>query len=175
MIRRSRFSMRAAELGGQIWVAGGLLGPQSATNKTEFYDPTLRTWNTGPPLPFSLNHVMMVPYHNTVWLIGGFMPKNGNVLANVSARVLFLDKAHFRWVYGPSLHHARAAGAAAVVGNNIVVVGGRTGDIIQRSQSRPQRFSTARAGTTPRPFRFRSITWRPHRTGPTCTPSAGTR
>ena len=116
-----------ADLGGQIWVAGGLLGSQSATNKTEFYDPTLRTWNPGPPLPFSLNHVMMVPYQNTVWLIGGFTAQNGNVLANASARVLMLDKANFSWVSGPSLHHARAAGAAAVVGNDIVVVGGRTG------------------------------------------------
>jgi N-acetylneuraminic acid mutarotase len=116
-----------AESGGQIWVAGGLLGSQSATNQTEFYDPTLRTWNTGPPLPFSLNHVMMVPYHNTVWLIGGFTAQNGNVLANASARVLILNKTNLRWDYGPSLHHARAAGAAAVVGNDIVVVGGRTG------------------------------------------------
>jgi N-acetylneuraminic acid mutarotase len=112
---------------GEIWVAGGLLGSQSATNKTEFYDPTDRTWHAGPPLPFSLNHVMMVPYQNTVWLIGGFTAQNGNVLANASARVLILDKAEGRWVYGPSLHHARAAGAAAVVGNDIVVVGGRTG------------------------------------------------
>jgi N-acetylneuraminic acid mutarotase len=112
---------------GEIWVAGGLLGSQSATNKTEFYDPTDRAWNAGPPLPFSLNHAMMVPYQGTVWLIGGFTAQNGNVLANASARVLILDKAKRRWVYGPSLHHARAAGAAAVVGNDIVVVGGRTG------------------------------------------------
>ena len=116
-----------AESGGQIWVAGGLLGSQSATTETEFYDPTLRTWNTGPPLPLSLNHAMMVSYHNTVWLIGGFTPKNGDVLGDVSARVLMLDKANNRWAYEPSLHHARAAGAAAVVGNDIVVVGGRTG------------------------------------------------
>jgi N-acetylneuraminic acid mutarotase len=116
-----------ADLGGQIWVAGGLLGSQSATNQTEFYDPTLRAWNPGPPLPFSLNHVMMVSYNNTLWLIGGFTAQPGNVLATASARVLILDKASDRWINGPSLHHARAAGAAAVVGNDIVVVGGRTG------------------------------------------------
>jgi non-specific serine/threonine protein kinase len=112
-------------LNGEIWVAGGLLGSQSATNQTEFYDPTLRAWSPGPPLPFSLNHAMMVPYHNMLWLIGGFTAQPGNVLANASARVLILDNGH--WVNGPSLHHARAAGAAAVVGNDIVVVGGRTG------------------------------------------------
>jgi len=116
-----------AELNGQIWVAGGLLGSESATTATEFYDPTLRAWNTGPPLPFSLNHVMMVPYDKTVWLIGGFTPQNGNALANVSARVLKLDLASRRWVNEPPLHHARAAGAAVVAGNDIVVVGGRTG------------------------------------------------
>jgi hypothetical protein len=116
-----------AELNGQIWVAGGLLGSESATTDTESYDPTLDTWNTGPPLPFSLNHAMMVAYDNTVWLIGGFTPQNGSVLGNVSARVLKLDLASDRWVNEPPLHHARAAGAAVVVGKDIVVVGGRTG------------------------------------------------
>ncbi len=43
-----------------------------------------------------------------------------------SARVLHLNQAQTAWVEGPELHHARGAGAAAVVGNKIVVVGGRT-------------------------------------------------
>ena len=62
----------AAVLGGQIWVAGGLLGPKHATTKTEFYDPTLDTWSPGPPLPIALHHAMMVTYHSTLWVIGGF-------------------------------------------------------------------------------------------------------
>ena len=116
----------AAVLDGRIWVAGGLTGPESATAKTEFYDPTIGTWAPGPALPVALHHVMMVTYRNTVWVIGGFEQQGGEVSGVTSARVLFLNQAENGWTDGPELHHARAAGAAAVVGNKIVVVGGRT-------------------------------------------------
>jgi non-specific serine/threonine protein kinase len=115
-----------AVLDGRIWVAGGLLDEQDATTKTEFYDPTIDTWSSGPPLPVPLHHAMMVTYRNTLVVIGGFEPQGDNVLGSTSARVLFLNRAQNRWTDGPALHFARAGGAAAVVGNKIVVVGGRT-------------------------------------------------
>jgi hypothetical protein len=118
----------AAVVGGRIWVVGGLTGPEQSTKKTEFYDPTLHTWGPGPPLPIALSHAMMVGYQQTVWVIGGFVQRGSNPTAGDSARVLILNKNQDGWINGPSLHHARAAGAAAVVGNKIVVVGGRTGD-----------------------------------------------
>ena len=65
-------------------------------------------------------------YHNTVWVIGGFEPQGSTIEGVASARVLYLNQAQTAWVEGPELHHARAAGAAAVVGNKIVVAGGRT-------------------------------------------------
>jgi non-specific serine/threonine protein kinase len=111
---------------GRIWVAGGLTGPEDATAKTEFYDPTIDTWSPGPPLPVPLHHAMMVSYQNTVWVIGGFEPQGSQVSGVASARVLYLDQPQNQWIDGPELHHARAAGAAAVVGDKIVVVGGRT-------------------------------------------------
>jgi len=116
----------AAVLGGRIWVAGGLTGPEDATAKTEFYDPTIDTWSPGPALPVPLHHAMMVSYRNTVWVIGGFEPQGSQVSGAASARVLYLDQDQDYWIEGPELHHARAAGAAAVVGDKIVVVGGRT-------------------------------------------------
>ena len=116
----------AAVLGGRIWVAGGLTDAQDATAKTEFYDPTIGTWSPGPDLPFPLHHAMMVSYQNTVWVIGGFEPQGGEIIGVASARVLHLNQSLTAWVEGPELHHARGAGAAAVVGNKIVVVGGRT-------------------------------------------------
>jgi N-acetylneuraminic acid mutarotase len=115
----------------QIWTAGGLTGSSEATdqatNKTEWYDTALHLWNKGPNLPFAVHHAMMVNYRNQLWLIGGFLPQGNNLEAGVSDKVLKLDAATGRWVAGPSLHHARAAGAAVVVDNEIVVVGGRTG------------------------------------------------
>jgi non-specific serine/threonine protein kinase len=116
----------AVDKSGRIWVAGGLTDAQHATAKTEFYDPTIGTWSGGPALPFPLHHAMMVSYQNTVWVIGGFQPRGGEILGVASARVLHLNQAQTAWVEGPELHHARGAGAAAVVGNQIVVVGGRT-------------------------------------------------
>jgi non-specific serine/threonine protein kinase len=115
----------------QIWLAGGLTGSSvatdKATNKTEWYDPVFHTWNPGPPLPFAVHHAMLVTFQNKLWLIGGFLPQGNNLEAAASNKVLVLDPAKGRWLAGPPLHHARAAGAAVVVGNQIVVVGGRTG------------------------------------------------
>jgi N-acetylneuraminic acid mutarotase len=111
---------------GRIWVAGGLTGLGEATAKTEFYDPTIDQWSPGPALPVPLHHAMMVSYENTVWVIGGFEPQGSQVSGVASARVLHLNAAQDQWIDGPELHHPRAAGAAAVVGDKIVVVGGRT-------------------------------------------------
>jgi serine/threonine protein kinase/N-acetylneuraminic acid mutarotase len=116
----------AVDKSGRIWVAGGLTDAQDATAKTEFYDPTIGTWSPGPNLPVPLHHAMMVSYQNTVWVIGGFEPQGSEIIGVASARVLHLNQSQTAWVEGPELHHARGAGAAAVVGNKIVVVGGRT-------------------------------------------------
>ena len=116
-----------AVLNSRIWVVGGLTDAQDATARTEFYDPTIDTWSPGPSLPTPLHHAMMVAYRNTLVVIGGFAPQGGDVLGTTSARVLFLNQAQNGWTDGPGLHIARGAGAAAVVGNKIIVVGGRTG------------------------------------------------
>jgi non-specific serine/threonine protein kinase len=76
----------------------------------------------------ALNHAMMVNYQGSLWVIGGFVPRGSNPIAGESARVWILNKDQHGWHAGPALHHARAAAAAAVVGNKIVVAGGRTGD-----------------------------------------------
>jgi non-specific serine/threonine protein kinase len=116
----------AVDSSGRIWVAGGLTDAQDATAKTELYDPTIGTWSAGPSLPVPLHHAMMVSYQNTVWVIGGFEPRGSEIIGVASARVFHLNQNLTAWVEAPALHHARGAGAAAVVGNKIVVVGGRT-------------------------------------------------
>jgi hypothetical protein len=129
--RLGRFSpfavqqLPAAVLHGRIWLAGGLTGGEQATNKTERYDPTIHQWGPGPDLPFPVHHAMMVNYRGQLWVIGGFLPQGNNLEAAASDHTLILKGN--RWVEGPPLHHARAAGAAVVVGDKIVVVGGRTG------------------------------------------------
>ena len=115
----------AAVLAGQIWVAGGLTTSTKATAATQIYDPRKDAWRAGPSLPEPVDHAMLVTYQNRVMLIGGFRSRGGESVA--SAQVLIFDDSIGHWVKGPSLHHPRAAAAAAVVGDKIVVVGGRTG------------------------------------------------
>src|SRR5262249_19500690 len=139
----------AAVLDGRIWLAGGLTSGEQATNRTEHYDPTIHQWGPGPNLPFPVHHAMMVNYRGQLWLIGGFIPKGSNLEAAASARVLILKNG--RWEDGPALHHARAAGAAAVVGDKIVVVGGGTG--VQTARGGPVRpgYSPTRRAGRPSP------------------------
>jgi non-specific serine/threonine protein kinase len=115
----------AAVLDGRVWVAGGLTTPTEATASTQFYDPTIDSWELGPPLPEAVHHAMLVSYRNQLVLIGGFLARGDDLLAVTSPRVLFFDGSG--WVEGPPLRHPRGAAAAAVVGDKIVVVGGRTG------------------------------------------------
>jgi non-specific serine/threonine protein kinase len=117
--------VNAAVLDGRIWVAGGLTTSTKGTVLTQVYDPATDAWQAGPSLPEAVDHAMLVTYKNQVVLIGGFVSRGGDSVA--SAQVLFFDDSFGHWVKGPPLRHARAAGAAAVVGDKIVVVGGRTG------------------------------------------------
>ncbi|HXZ74302.1 MAG TPA: kelch repeat-containing protein, partial [Streptosporangiaceae bacterium] len=95
----------------------------------------------GPPLPFPVHHAMLVTYQGKVWLIGGFLTTSSNLEAAASSKVLFLDPAKNRWVEGPPLHHARAAGAAVVVGNKLVVFGGRTGGKVEAEVKQTEVFN----------------------------------
>jgi N-acetylneuraminic acid mutarotase len=119
----------AAVLDGQIWVAGGLTKSAKATASTQSYDPINDVWQSGPLLPVAVDHAMLVTYQNRLVLIGGFRSRGGDSVA--SSQVLIFDDSIGHWVNGPPLHHPRASGAAAVVGDKIVVVGGRTGQTEQ--------------------------------------------
>ncbi|HEY6280106.1 MAG TPA: protein kinase, partial [Streptosporangiaceae bacterium] len=83
--------LHAAVLGGQVWLAGGLLSADQATNRTEYYDLAAHTWHTGPNLPFPLHHAMIVNYRGQLWVIGGFIPQGTNMEAAASNKVLILD------------------------------------------------------------------------------------
>ena len=102
-----------------------------ATAATQFYDPVINSWELGPPLPEPMHHAMLVNYHDQLAVIGGFRSSDTDPLAVTSPRMLLLDNNTDKWVDGPPLRHPRAAGGAAVVGDEIVVVGGRVGNPAQ--------------------------------------------
>ena len=123
--------MNATVLNGRIWTAGGLDSQSKATAATQFYDPVINIWELGPPLPEPVDHAMLVNYHDQLAVIGGFRSSDTDPLAVASPRMLLLDTNTDKWVDGPPLRHPRAAGGAAVVGDEIVVVGGRVGNPAQ--------------------------------------------
>ena len=107
---------------GVVWVFGGLTSG-AATTRVEGFDPTISTWESGPDLPLPLHHEMAVTYHGDMVVLGGWVPNGSTLDAEVSSRVWALRNG--KWVAFPPLHHARAAGAAAVVDGKIVVTGGQ--------------------------------------------------
>jgi non-specific serine/threonine protein kinase len=118
----SRQQVGAAVLNGTLWIVGGLT-TGAATAKVEGYDPVIQNWTAGPDLPIPLHHVMAVTYHDALVVLGGWTPSGGNIEGTVSNRVFELQNG--QWTELPPMLQPRAAGAAAVVGNEIVVTGGQ--------------------------------------------------
>jgi non-specific serine/threonine protein kinase len=106
---------------GKVWVFGGI-GVKSSSTTTKVYDPAKDTWTAGPGLPLPLNHLMAVTYDGAPVVMGGFIPGD-ELTSEQSDRVYALRDG--TWDELPRLKHPRAAAAAAVVGDKIVVVGGQ--------------------------------------------------
>jgi non-specific serine/threonine protein kinase len=107
---------------GQLWILGGLTNGAS-TQKVEAFDPAVESWASEPDLPLPLHHEMAVEYHGDIVVMGGWVPNGPTLDAVTSNRVFALRSG--TWIELPPLNHARAAGAAAVVGDKIVVAGGQ--------------------------------------------------
>jgi non-specific serine/threonine protein kinase len=121
-----RQNMAGTVADGTIWVVGGLAPDTKGSRKVEGFDPVIHNWKSAPDLPVQLHHEMVVTYKGEVVVIGGWIPKGGDPSAKVSDRVFALRNGS--WTQLPSLRRPRAAGAAAVVGDQIVVTGGQAND-----------------------------------------------
>jgi serine/threonine-protein kinase PknK len=114
----ARLMMAWAVLNNKIWIMGGLRNGVPLQT-VESYDPHTGAWETGPPLPIPLHHAAAATYRGEVVVLGGASDN----LADGSNKVFALRGGN--WVELPSLTHARAALAAAVVGDKLVAVGGQ--------------------------------------------------
>ena len=108
---------------GKIYVFGGIV-TTSSTTTTKIYDPASNRWTTAAGLPHPLHHFTAVTYKGEAVVIGGFVP--GDELTSEQTRDVYALREG-TWQKLPSLKHPRAAAAAAVVGDKIVVVGGQAG------------------------------------------------
>jgi N-acetylneuraminic acid mutarotase len=106
---------------GRVWVIGGIT-TAGASALVETYDPATDRWAAGPALPIGLHHSAALTYHGEVVVIGGFVAAAG-LYDRASDRVLALRAG--AWVDLPRLRRPRGAAAAAVVGDVVVLAGGR--------------------------------------------------
>jgi non-specific serine/threonine protein kinase len=121
----------ATAVGDKLWVFGGI-GVKSSSTTSKVYDPAADTWRTGPGLPVALHHFMAVTYEGEAVVMGGFVPGE-ELTSEQSDRVYALRGDS--WEQLPPLNHPRAAGAAAVVGDKIVVVGGQAdGKLVRQTE-----------------------------------------
>jgi non-specific serine/threonine protein kinase len=118
----ARQQVAAAAVAGTLWIAGGLAGDE-VSRKVEGYDPAIDAWKSGPDLPLPLHHATAVAYKGELVVMGGWSPRGGQLNAVTSRRVLVLREGE--WTDLPKLEKARAAAAAAVVGDRLVVTGGQ--------------------------------------------------
>jgi hypothetical protein len=104
-----------------VWVIGGLTAA-GASATVETYDPATDRWAAGPSLPLGLHHASAVTYRGEIVVMGGFTAAPG-LYDRASDRVLALRTG--AWVDLPRLRRPRGAAAAAVVGDVVVLAGGR--------------------------------------------------
>ena len=112
----------STEVAGRLWLFGGIGADGRASTETAAYDRAINTWTPGPELPRPLHHAAAVNWRGDAVLIGGFVP-GAELTSGQSDRVYVMRGGS--WEELPPLNHPRAAAAAAVVGNKIVVVGGQ--------------------------------------------------
>jgi serine/threonine-protein kinase PknK len=109
-----------AVLDDKVWIIGGLRDGV-ALQTVESYDPRTGAWQTQRSLPIPLHHAAAATYRGEVVVLGGA----SSDLTQASTKVFALRNGN--WVDLPNITHARAAPAAAVVGDKLVVAGGQNG------------------------------------------------
>ncbi|HEX8744597.1 MAG TPA: kelch repeat-containing protein [Thermoleophilaceae bacterium] len=123
----SRTEVGAARIGRAIYVVGGF--EQASGGKTtaavERYGIGSRRWTRVRSMPVALNHAAAASWRGRLYVVGGYSAPNG--LANEQALLLRYDPARNRWKRLAEPPSARAALAAAVVGDRLYAVGGARG------------------------------------------------
>jgi N-acetylneuraminic acid mutarotase len=111
-------------LNGRIYVAGGLLNPNTGYSAHfEAYDPAQDRWVQLATLPEARHHIALAAEGGLIYGIGGF--SGGFPRWQARAEVFVYDPAADRWRTGVPLPVPRAEGVVAAVRGKIYVIGGR--------------------------------------------------
>lgn len=119
--RVARSAVAATASDGTIWVFGGLASDGRISGAHEGYDPPIDSWKGGDVLPVPVQHAMAVTWSGTPVVLGGWRAEGAD-LKVATDRVWRVVNS--TWVELPPLLQPRAAAAAAVVGDRIIVTGG---------------------------------------------------
>ncbi len=123
--RVARDAVAATQADGTIWVFGGLATDGRVSGSHEGYDPAIDSWKSGEVLPVPVQHAMSVTWQDTPVVLGGWRTEGSN--AKVATDQVW-RVVNSRWTELPPLLQPRAAAAAAVVGDRLIVTGGVDAD-----------------------------------------------
>ncbi|MDX6502148.1 MAG: hypothetical protein QOG23_5408 [Blastocatellia bacterium] len=118
--RVSRDAAATTQIDGTIWIFGGIRSDGAVTAMQEGYDPVIDSWKGGDDLPVAVQRAMAVNWQGNPVVLGGWKTAAGKKVA--TDQVWRVVNSH--WVELPHLLQPRAAAAAAVVGDRLVVTGG---------------------------------------------------
>lgn len=118
--RIARGAAATTQADGTIWIFGGIRSDGALTGLQEGYDPVIDSWKGGDDLPVPVQHAMAVTWRGNPLVLGGWKTAEATKVA--SDQVWRVVNSH--WVEQPHMLQPRAAAAAAVVGDRIVVTGG---------------------------------------------------
>ena len=119
--RVARDAVAATQADGTIWVFGGMTADGRVSAEHEGYDPAIDSWKSGEDLPVPVQHAMAVTWQDTPVVLGGWRTDGAN--AEVATDKVW-RVVNSRWIELPPLLEPRAAAAAVVVGDRIIVTGG---------------------------------------------------
>ena len=118
--RIARDAAATTQADGTIWIFGGIGSDGAVTGRHEGYDPVIDSWKGGDDLPVPVPHAMAMTWQENPVVLGGWQDRGPKKVANDQVwRVV-----NSRWVELPHMLQPRAAAAAAVVGDRLVVTGG---------------------------------------------------
>jgi serine/threonine protein kinase/N-acetylneuraminic acid mutarotase len=131
--RVARDAVAATESDGTIWVFGGMGADNRASGRHEGYDPAIDSWKGGEDLPVPVQHAMAVTWQENPVVLGGWHTQGAD--ARVATDQVW-RVVNGRWTALPPLLQPRAAAAAAVVGDRIIVTGGvdSTGKLLNTTE-----------------------------------------
>jgi N-acetylneuraminic acid mutarotase len=116
----ARDGVATTQADGTIWVFGGIGSDGAVVAKHEGYDPVIDSWKSGDDLPVPVQRAMAVTWQGNPVVLGGWRSAAAQKVA--SDQVWRVVNTH--WVELPHMLQPRAAAAAAVVGDRIIVTGG---------------------------------------------------